>query len=138
LFDGSVILSAYFENKLLLIFLLFREKADTQMTIESRRSFMLLNCCFFREEADTKTTIESRRCFMLQIFFCFIFREEAERKGREMAMLVAELQRMRAETSREAVLKILLALSFELFFYKMQCKNGVIFAIFHFRNKTRR
>ena len=32
-----------------------------------------------------------------------VVREEAERKGREMAMLVAELQRMRAETNREAV-----------------------------------
>ncbi len=34
---------------------------------------------------------------------CTYLREEAERKGREMAMLVAELQRMRAETNRQAV-----------------------------------
>ncbi len=34
---------------------------------------------------------------------CGVCREEAERKGREMAMLVAELQRMRADTGREAV-----------------------------------
>ena len=32
-----------------------------------------------------------------------IYREEAERKGREMAMLVAELQRMRNETQESGI-----------------------------------
>ena len=35
------------------------------------------------------------------VYLCL--REEAERKGKEMALLVAELQRMRNETQQQAV-----------------------------------